>query len=76
MKTQKEKFRISEIKKVITSFDRKLADVLRDLYERSIDCGSHPNPHAAMSTVDMPDPSSPSFTILALSTDDTVLLQQ
>jgi len=73
MKAQKEKFRISEIKKVIASFDSKLADVFQDLYGRSIDFGGHPNPNATMSTVEMPDPASMSFTTLALSTDDKVL---
>jgi len=74
MATQKAKFTISEVKKVIAAFDAKLADVFKDLYERSIDFGGHPNPHAAMSTVQMPDnPLDKSFTTLALSTDDKVL---
>jgi hypothetical protein len=75
MKAQKEKFKISEIRKVIASFDKKLADVFQIFYERSIDFGGHPNPHGAMSTVEMPDdPVDKSFTTLALSTDDKVLL--
>jgi hypothetical protein len=74
MAAQKAKFRISEVKMVIAAFDTKLADVFNDLYERSIDFGGHPNPHAAMSTVQMPDdPLDKSLTTLALSTDDKVL---
>src|SRR5215831_17615590 len=54
MQLQKQRFRISKVKKVIVTFDAKLADIFNDLYERSIGFGGHPNPHAAMSAVEMP----------------------
>jgi hypothetical protein len=75
MQVQKQKFRISEIKNVIVVFDAKLAEVFTDLYERSIDFGGHPNPHAAMSAVEMPNDTAlnRSFTAFALSTDEKVL---
>jgi hypothetical protein len=75
MQVQKQKFRISEVKKVIASFDAKLANIFNNLYERSIDFGGHPNPHAAMSTVEMPDDAlNQSFMAVALSADAKVLL--
>jgi hypothetical protein len=74
MRAQKRKFRVSEVKKVIVLFDARLADIFNDLYERSIDFGGHPNPHATMSTVQMPDdPLNRSFMAVALSTDEKVL---
>jgi hypothetical protein len=44
----KSDFRISEIRAVIASFDNRLAEVFQSFYERSINFGGHPNPHAAM----------------------------
>jgi hypothetical protein len=74
MQVQKQKFRINEVKKIIEIFDPKLADVFSDLYERAIDFGGHPNPHAVMSAVELPaEASDPSFMPVALSTDEKVL---
>lgn len=49
-------FRISELKKVISKYDRKLSQVFDDMYNRSVDFGGHPNPHGAFRMMDvMPD---------------------
>lgn len=73
MHAQKQKFRIAEIKAVIKCFDSKLAELFQEFYDRSIDFGGHPNPHAAMSMVQMADtPVDNSFTTLALTTDSKV----
>ena len=69
MRAQKQSFRISEIKKVIEAFDPKLADLFQIFYDRSIDFGGHPNPHATFSTMQILSDSS--FTALALVTDLT-----
>lgn len=75
MQAQKQKFRITEIKAVIKCFDPKLAELFQEFYDRSIDFGGHPNPHAAMSMVQLADtPVDNSFTTLALSTDSKVIL--
>jgi hypothetical protein len=75
MDQQKTRFRISEIRSVIASFDAKLAAVFQTFYERSIDFGGHPNPHATNSAIQMAeDPADRSFTALALSTDEQILL--
>lgn len=71
MQAQKQSFRISEIKKVIEAFDPKLADLFQIFYDRSIDFGGHPNPHATFSTMEILSDSS--FTALALATDPQIL---
>jgi hypothetical protein len=74
MAAQKAAFRISEVKKVIESFDKKLADLFGIFYERAIDFGGHPNPHATFSTMSMPDPNPDnSLTMYAMVTDKTNL---
>ena len=74
MVTQKKAFRISEIKKAIEGFDLVLAEAFTVFYERSIDFGGHPNPHATFSTMRMGDdlPAN-SFVTLALVNDPTTL---
>ncbi len=74
MAAQKQAFRISEIKKIIETFDPALAKVFNDLYDRSIDFGGHPNPHTTFSAMRMDDdlPSN-SFVTLALVTDPKTL---
>ena len=72
---EKRNFASAKIRSVIASFDAKLAELFQTFYDRSVDFGGHPNPHAAMSTVQMPENSvDKSFTALALSTDKQVLL--
>jgi len=75
MKAQKDKFRISEVKKVIVGFDTKLAELFQVFYDRSIDFGGHPNPHATMSAVEIgQEGSDGTILTLALSTEPKVLL--
>jgi hypothetical protein len=74
MIAQKSAFRISEIKEVIESFDGKLAELFQTFYDRAIDFGGHPNPHATFSTMQMPDPNPDnSVTMYAMVTDATNL---
>ena len=75
MKAQKDKFKISEIKKVVGGFDPRLAELFEELYERSIDFGGHPNPHATMSAIEIgQDGKDGTVLTLALSTEPKVLL--
>jgi hypothetical protein len=75
MKAQKDKFRISEVKKVIVGFDARLAEPFQEFYERSIDFGGHPNPHATMSAIEIGREGSDGTVLtLALSTEPKVLL--
>jgi hypothetical protein len=75
MNAQKDKFRISEVKKVIVGFDPKLAELFQVFYDRSIDFGGHPNPHATMSAVELgQEGSDGTILTLALSTEPKVLL--
>ena len=41
-------FEISTIKNAIAGFDKKLSEIFKDMYDRSIDFGGHPNPHAML----------------------------
>jgi hypothetical protein len=75
MKAQKSTFQIGKIRSIIASFDTKLAEHFQTFYDRSIDFGAHPNPHAIMSAFQMPEsPVDQSFTALALSTNKQFLL--
>jgi len=75
MKTQKEKFKISEVRACLRRFDGKLADNFDVFYQRSIDFGGHPNPHATFSAMQMEDKGdgSTGITTLALSTYVTAI---
>ena len=45
--TQRRTFgNIDQISKAIAGFDQKLSEIFKDMYDRSIDFGGHPNPHA------------------------------
>jgi hypothetical protein len=74
MQAQKAAFRISEVKKVIESFDGKLATIFAELYQRSIDFGGHPNPHGTFSTMFIEHKGPDAFiSTVALMTDPTIL---
>jgi hypothetical protein len=46
-------FRINELKKVIRKYDKRLAEIFDDMYNRTIDFGGHPNPHGTFSMMDV-----------------------
>ncbi len=75
MKAQKEKFKISQIRAVIATFDKKLAEIFQEFYERSINFGAHPNPSGVLSAVQRKC-SDDRITLLnlALSADEKMLL--
>jgi hypothetical protein len=75
MQAQKTAFRISEVKKVVETFDNRLAELFALFYERAIDFGGHPNPHATFSTMKMDTDTNQdkSFTAFAMITDPTTL---
>jgi hypothetical protein len=54
METHKDKFTIGAAKRAVRRRDGKLADIFLEDYERSINFGGHPNPHAALSAM-LPD---------------------
>ncbi len=39
--------------KAIASFDLKLSEIFKDMYDRSIDYGGHPNPHGMIGSMDI-----------------------
>jgi hypothetical protein len=53
MKLQKEAFKISAIRASIARRDADAAELYADLYQRIIDFGGHPNPHATFSAMDL-----------------------
>ncbi len=75
MKEQKSHFRISEVRSTIARYDAKLAENFDLFYNRAIDFGGHPNPHATFSamTMDDKDDGTTGITTLALSGDPKVL---
>jgi hypothetical protein len=74
MKAQKTAFKISEVRAAITRHDALLADIFNENYERAIDFGGHPNPHATMSTITMGGTEAEFFSVEALSSDSRVLM--
>ncbi len=72
MKLQKEKFKIGAVRAAISRFDTKLAENFDTFYQRAIDFGGHPNPHATFSATKIEVHNDNSgITTLALSTDPT-----
>jgi hypothetical protein len=75
MKAQKEKFTIREVKNVIGAFDGKLLELFQIFYDRTIDFGGHPNPHAVFSAMKLEEEGSDhAIQTISLGTDATVLL--
>jgi len=50
---QRRTFEISTITKAIAGFDQKLSNIFSDMYDRSIDFGGHPNPHAMIGSMNI-----------------------
>lgn len=75
MKRQKEAFKISAVRATVEGFDKKLATVFNDLYQRSIDFGGHPNPHGMFSamSLDAKDEELAGLTTYAISSDPTAI---
>jgi hypothetical protein len=75
MKRQKEAFKVSSVRATVERFDKKLAAVFNDLYQRSIDFGGHPNPHGMFSamSLDKEDKDLAGLTTYAISGDPTVI---
>jgi hypothetical protein len=71
MKAQKQKFQIREIEAIISTFDKKLAEIFKKLYDRAIDMGGHPNPLAVCNAAQM---ESSGIRTLALSKEEAPLL--
>jgi hypothetical protein len=75
-RTQREVFKISNIRQSIAGFDSSLADLFQKFYDRTIDLGAHPNPAGVfnMAKIEKPQPDvSGGITALALTTDDLSL---
>jgi hypothetical protein len=74
MKIQKEKFKISNVRATIARYDPKLAENFDTFYQRTIDFGGHPNPHATFSAMQMDERGGETgITAVALSTDPQIL---
>jgi hypothetical protein len=75
MKTQKEAFNIGTVKVALRRCDTRLADIFVEDYERSINFGAHPNPHAALSAI-VPDERDGlnSLTVLAISNEPKIIV--
>ena len=73
-RAQKVAFRISDVKSAVKRHDARLGEIFDESYERTIDFGGHPNPHAAFSAMHMDeDEGQTGLTVLAISNDVTVV---
>jgi hypothetical protein len=74
MTAQKEAFKIRPVKLAVRRCDMTLADHFDEDYERSINFGGHPNPHAALSAT-VPDEREGlnRFTVLAIRSDPAIV---
>jgi hypothetical protein len=68
-------FHFGNMKQAISTYDTALATNFELFYQRSIDFGAHPNPHATFSTMQMTpgQEAQNSFTALAMVTDADVV---
>lgn len=74
LKTQKKAFNSGAIRETVARYDTKLAEIFDEMYQRTIDFGGHPNPHATFSAMQMDDKGGETgITALALSADPAVL---
>ncbi|MBB5373992.1 hypothetical protein [Acidocella aromatica] len=73
-RAQKDAFRISDVKSAVKRHDARLGEIFDESYERTVDFGGHPNPHAAFSAMHMDeDEGQTGLTALAISNDVTVV---
>jgi hypothetical protein len=76
MKAQKEEFKISNIREIISTFDPGLSIIFKALYDRTIDFGGHPNPLATLNAAKFEKPQehvSGGIAALALTVEDLPL---
>ena len=74
MKAQKEAFKIRAIRAAIGRYDTKLAAIFDENYQRSIDFGGHPNPHASFAAAVLDErETETSMMVLAISNDPTII---
>ena len=67
---------IDQIYKAIAGFDQQLSKIFKDMYDRSIDFGGHPNPHAMMGSMNINkdyDEQLTSISTFALAVRPTVI---
>jgi hypothetical protein len=70
MKAQKGAFKINAIRAAIGRYDTKLAAIFDENYQRSIDFGGHPNPHASFAAAVLDERGSETgMMVLAISDD-------
>jgi hypothetical protein len=69
-------FHVGSMKQAISAYDTALTANFDLFYQRSIDFGAHPNPHATFSSMEMTSEQEAqrSFTALAMVTDADVVL--
>ena len=75
MQAQSDAFTIGRVKVAVRRCDTTLADHFVDDYERSINFGGHPNPHAALSAI-VPDERDGlnSLRVLAISSEPKIVV--
>jgi hypothetical protein len=71
MKAHQTQFKPGKIRAAIATFDKKLAEIFKKLYDRAIDMGGHPNPLAVCNAAQM---ESFGIRTLALSIEEAPLL--
>jgi hypothetical protein len=73
-KKQRAAFQIGFVKAAIQRFDAKLANIFDENYQRSIDFGGHPNPHASFSAAVLDERDSETgMMVLAISNDPKII---
>jgi hypothetical protein len=74
MKEQGDAFKIGVVKEVVLRFEPTLANIFDENYQRSIDFGGHPNPHASFSAAVLDESDGEkSVTVLAISDDRKII---
>ena len=75
-KAQRKKFEIPNVIRKIAHFDQKLGDLYKDLYDRSIDFGGHPNPHGMLGAMNIDkdeDEQTTGMTTFALTVEPRII---
>lgn len=74
MREQKKAFQGKGVTEAIARQDANLANCYSDMYQRTIDFGAHPNPHATFSTMSMEQSGGQTTTnVLALTSEPRII---
>jgi hypothetical protein len=75
MRTSRKAFTIGNVREAVARYDLQLATLYDDLYQRTIDFGAHPNPHATFASAELRKHDGNAFVKTFAISDDPLMLE-